>query len=66
MNYTLTFLSRLFALLILCGVCGAESADAQSATVKKIYVAKSGRDSNPGTSAKPYASPEQLCKLYQN
>ncbi|MGJ1267621.1 PDZ domain-containing protein [Sphingobacterium spiritivorum] len=66
MNYSLTFLSRLFALLILCGVCGAETTDAQSATVKKIYVAKSGRDSNPGTSGKPYASPGAALQAVSN
>ncbi|QQT25526.1 PDZ domain-containing protein [Sphingobacterium spiritivorum] len=57
MNYALTFMPRLLALYIVCAVGGAVTANAQSTPVKKIYVAKSGRDNNPGTATRPYATP---------
>jgi len=57
MNYVLTYFPRILVILLISVVWKGGTANAQSVVTKKIYIAKSGKDSNPGTVDKPYASP---------
>jgi len=54
-------------MLLISVIWKGSTAIAQSVVTKKIYIAKSGKDSNPGTVDKPYASPsaaiESVAKL---
>ena len=70
MNYVLTYFPRILAMLLFSVVWKGNTAIAQSAVTKKIYIAKTGKDSNPGTVDKPYASPsaalESVAKLKES
>ncbi|WP_270087800.1 PDZ domain-containing protein [Sphingobacterium sp. SYP-B4668] len=57
MIHTLTYIPKVLVLFIIGVMWEGGAVSAQTTVAKRIYVAKSGKDSNPGTEERPYASP---------